>query len=69
MEWQSGAIDIEVYIDPPGSVSFYAEQSGTDEMVNAALAGNDSVVGAWINRSSVEMVSAWTGRSVLDAPR
>jgi uncharacterized protein YbdZ (MbtH family) len=52
LEWHTAATDIEVYIDSPGKVSFYAEQAGTDDMVEELLSGNEGVLQAWINRIS-----------------
>jgi hypothetical protein len=52
LEWHSGSIDIEVYIDSPGSISFYAEQAGMHEVVESPLSGNESILRAWINRLS-----------------
>ncbi len=46
LEWHSGATDIEVYIDAPGNVSFYAEQAGMNDMVEGLLSGNESVLRA-----------------------
>ena len=55
LEWHSGGINIEVYIDAPGKVSFYAEQAGMNEAVEAPLSGNESILGDWVNRIPLEM--------------
>lgn len=52
LEWHAESIDIEVYIDSPSNVSFFAESSDTGETFEGPLAGHDAVLKAWLQNIS-----------------
>jgi hypothetical protein len=52
IEWHVGSIDIEVYIDSPGKVSFFAEQVESGETFEGPHAGHEVVLKTWVQRIS-----------------
>ena len=52
LEWHAESIDVEVYIDSPGSISFFAEQVQTGETFDGPLAGHEAVLKAWLQHIS-----------------
>jgi hypothetical protein len=52
LEWHTERIDVEVYIDSPGNVSFVAEQVETGETFDGPLAGHEAVLKAWLQHIS-----------------
>ncbi len=52
LEWHRRGVDIEVEVDPDGSVSWSAEDRRSGEEVEAALAGHEEAVRAWLRRAS-----------------
>jgi len=52
LEWHAESIDIEVYIDSPGNVSFFAEKLDTGEAFDGPLAGHEAVLKAWLQNIS-----------------
>lgn len=52
LEWHTASNDVEVYIDSPGNVSFFAEQAETAEMFDGPLAGHETVLKEWLQRIS-----------------
>jgi hypothetical protein len=52
LEWHTETGDIEVYIDSPDKVTFFAEHTETGESTEAPLAGNEKVLKAWVQRIS-----------------
>jgi hypothetical protein len=52
IEWHTAAGDIEIYIDSPDQVSFFAEHVASGESTDAPLAGNEEALRAWVKRIS-----------------
>lgn len=52
LEWHAESIDIEVYIDSPGNVNFFAEHVETGEAFDGPIEGNEAVLKAWLQHIS-----------------
>jgi len=52
LEWHTDTLDIEVYIDTPDQVSFFAEHGESGQSVEASLAGQEQTLRAWVQRLS-----------------
>lgn len=52
LEWHRRGVDIEVEVNPDGSVSWCAEDRRSGEEVEAALAGHEETVRVWLRRAS-----------------
>ncbi len=52
LEWHTEAGDIEIYIDSPDQISFFAEHAESGESTEAPLAGHEEVLRAWVQRIS-----------------
>ena len=52
LEWHRQGVDIEVEVDPAGSVSWCAEDRRTGEEFEANLAGHEEAVRTWLRRAS-----------------
>ena len=52
LEWHTESIDIEVYIDSPRKVSFFAEQVDSGETSEGTLPGHEIALKAWVQRIS-----------------
>lgn len=52
LEWHTPIGDIEIYIDAPDQVTFFAEHAGSGENTEGTLAGNEEVLKAWVQRIS-----------------
>jgi hypothetical protein len=52
LEWHTKAGDIEIYIDSPHQISFFAEHAESGESTEAPLAGHEDVLKAWLQRIS-----------------
>lgn len=52
LEWHSGDVDIEVYVDSPDKTSFFAEHVETGETFEGQIEGNEAVLKAWLQRMS-----------------
>ena len=52
LEWHRRGVDIEVEVGPDGLVSWCAEDQRTAEEVEAALAGHEETIRAWLRRAS-----------------
>ncbi|MCC6364820.1 MAG: hypothetical protein IT165_14970 [Bryobacterales bacterium] len=52
LEWHTETGDIEVYIDSPDQVTFFAEDAKTGESTEARLAGHEAALKAWVQRIS-----------------
>jgi len=52
LEWHTEAGDIEVYIDSPDQISFFAEHAESGESTEAQLAGHEEVLRGWVQRIS-----------------
>lgn len=52
LEWHTEAGDIEVYIESPDQVSYFAEHTESGESVELPLAGHEDVLTAWVQRIS-----------------
>jgi hypothetical protein len=51
-EWHTKGVNIEVYIDSPEDVSFFAEQVGSGESSEGPLAGHGHELKLWLQRVS-----------------
>lgn len=51
LEWHTKNVDIEVYIDSPETISFFAEDVETGEVVEASLAGREEDLKKWLRRA------------------
>jgi hypothetical protein len=52
IEWHAESVDVEVYIDSPGKVSFFVEQLDTGETFDGPLAGHEAVLKTWLQNIS-----------------
>jgi len=52
LEWHTKAGDIEIYIDSPDQISFFAEHAESSESTEAPLAGHEEELRAWVQRIS-----------------
>ena len=50
LEWHSDQIDIEIYIDSPHSVRFFAEDATNEHFAEGPLAGHEEEIRAWLER-------------------
>lgn len=50
LEWHTETIDIEVYIDSPEKVSFFAEHLESGQNAQGPLAGQEHVLKEWVER-------------------
>jgi hypothetical protein len=50
LEWHTKEIDIEVYIDSPENVSFFAEHAASGKSIEAPLAGHEQELRVWLQR-------------------
>jgi len=50
LEWHTKGVNIEIYIDSPENVSFFAEQVGSDEISEGPLAGHEHGLRSWLQR-------------------
>jgi hypothetical protein len=52
LEWHTESIDIEVYIDSPEKVRFFAEHPESGQSDEGPLAGREHVLRTWVKRVS-----------------
>ena len=52
LEWHRQGVDIEVEVDPNGSVSWWAEDRRTGEESEQNLAGHEEEIRMWVRRAS-----------------
>ena len=52
LEWHTGGVNIEVYIESPEHVGFFAERVGTGEAIEEPLAGHEDELKQWLQRIS-----------------
>jgi len=52
IEWHTMSVDIEVYIDAPGRVRWFAERAEAGETLEGPLAGHEAVLKAWVQQIS-----------------
>ena len=52
LEWHSKHLDIEVYVDSPSSVRFFAEDATDGEVAEAPLVGHEEELRNWLKRLS-----------------
>lgn len=52
LEWHAEQVDIEVYIDSPSSVRFFAEDAMDGEVAEAPLVGHEEELKNWLKRLS-----------------
>lgn len=50
LEWHTEGGDVEVYIDSPDRISFFAEHAASGESIEASLADGGEVLRAWVRR-------------------
>jgi hypothetical protein len=52
LEWHTETGDLEIYIDSPDQVTFFAEHAKTGESTDALLTGHEEVLRTWVQRIS-----------------
>ncbi len=52
LEWHTENGDIEIYIDSPDQITFFAEHTESGESTEGPLAGHQEVLKAWVQRIS-----------------
>lgn len=52
LEWHSKQLDIEVYVDSPTGVRFFAEDATDGEVAEAPLVGHEEELQNWLKRLS-----------------
>jgi hypothetical protein len=52
LEWHTAKVDIEIYIDSPDKVSFFAEDVESGETFEGPLPGRQEALKAWVHRIS-----------------
>lgn len=52
LEWHTERIDIEVYIDSPEQVRFFAEDVSTGEAAEGPLTGREEQLNKWLRRAA-----------------
>lgn len=52
LEWHAEGLNIEVYVDSPESISFFAEQVGSDDSLEQPLDGHEHELKRWVVRLS-----------------
>lgn len=50
LEWHTSSGDIEIYIDSPDQISFFAENAESGQSTEAPLAGHEEMLRAWVQR-------------------
>ena len=50
LEWHTDHLDIEIYIDSPDSIRFYAEDTSTGHFAEGPLAGDGNELSAWLGQ-------------------
>ena len=50
LEWHSDRIDIEIYIDSPHSVRFFAEDAAKERFAEGPLSGREEELRTWLER-------------------
>ena len=54
LEWHRNGVDIEIYIESPEDVSFFAQQVGSVKSVEEPLLGHEENLRTWLKRVSAE---------------
>jgi hypothetical protein len=52
LEWHTAGVDIEVYVDSPETITFFAGRHGEEEVVEQALAGHEEELKTWLHQIS-----------------
>ncbi|MEK7408565.1 MAG: hypothetical protein AAB225_26130 [Acidobacteriota bacterium] len=52
LEWHTNGINIEIYIDSPEDVRFFAEDIESGEVAEEPLAGHENTLRLWVQRVS-----------------
>jgi len=52
LEWHTGGVDIEIYIEPPNELSFFAEDAVSGKSSDLSLAGHEGILKSWLARLS-----------------
>ena len=52
LEWHTNGIDIEIYIDSPEDIRFFAEEVGSGQTCEEPLAGHEHTLKLWVQRVS-----------------
>lgn len=50
LEWHTQGVNVEVCVESPESVSFFAEHAGSEQAVELPLAGRERKLRAWLKR-------------------
>ena len=50
LEWHTQGVNIEVYINSPTDISFFAEQLGSSESTEQPLASHEDELKSWLER-------------------
>ena len=54
LEWHRNGVDIEIYVESPEDVSFFARQVGSVESLEEPLLGHEENLRTWLKRVSAE---------------
>ena len=54
LEWHTRGVNIEIYVESPENVSFFAEEVGSGESCEEPLAGHEPELSFWLQRISGE---------------
>ena len=52
LEWHSSGVNVEVYIQSPNDVSFFAEEVGSGDSSDVPLSGREHELRSWLQRLS-----------------
>ncbi|MBM3735917.1 MAG: hypothetical protein FJW39_09045 [Acidobacteria bacterium] len=52
LEWHTGGVNIEVYVNSSQDVSFFAERLDSDQFIESPLTGSEEVLKAWVKLTS-----------------
>jgi len=50
LEWHREGVNLEIYIESPDDVSFFAERIGCGEICETPLAGHEDELKSWLKR-------------------
>jgi hypothetical protein len=52
LEWHTAGADLEIYIESPNEVSFFAEETGSGQSSDVPLSGHEHQLISWLERLS-----------------
>jgi hypothetical protein len=52
LEWHTGGVNVEIYIESQDDVSFFAEEAGSGNSSEVPLAGHEEELRSWLQRLS-----------------